>query len=1020
MTGRLKIFFGMVAGVGKTYTMLREARALLERGEDLAIGWVEPHGRSETDALLEGIERLPPRLVTYRGVQFSEMDLDAVIVRSPSLVLVDELAHSNAPGMRHEKRWEDVIELLDHGISVWTTINIQHLESWADSVELFTLVPVRERVPDSVFDRADEIQMVDIPPDELIQRLQEGKIYTGPASRDAVRNFFTKGNLGMLREIALRHASQLASQQLLETLRGEPPRGPSSTGQRILVAVSPSPNSQSLLRWARRLAYSIKAEWDCVYIESGIELSESDKTKLAENFTLARNLGAQVTRIPSADIAAGIIQFAESRMSSIIVVGKSGIPARRRLFSRPTLTERLLKESGSLPVFVVQERPTKEVLRKRAAKKIKASPAWQYAIAILTIAAVTAMNLLLAGYAGYWAASVTFLAAIILLALSLDRRPVLLAALLSALTWDYLFIPPRFTFLISKPEDILMLGLYFLVAATSGFMTSRLRTNERMLLLREERMGLIGKLSSELAGTMDLSAIIAKSVSSLERTFDAQAIVILEDPEGGLKEEPENGWTALDEKTLSAAEYCLTSGQSTGRYTSTLPVIQWHFMPMETPQGHEGRHRAQAWGRKGLGRRPRGPPQHHDPHDLPGRRAGTPLPEEYGQRPRPRVRAPGQAPSGFGLPRTQDPPDGHPGRGLRPPGQGDVPGCGYQDRPPRGDHGRGRQAGRHRGKPPLHEQARDRHHPPLPHRGRSPGPHRRRPGDGQGRARGPRDHGRIPRRGGSSAILRHRPDRTGPREPPAELGPLRRGGGENPGGHRGPDRCGRLFGSRQRPGSPPGRPGPPLRQVLPGRAGHPRRHGPRPGHLQGHRRRPRRLDLGEEPPRGRSGRGVHASRIPDCARVRGRSPMKRVLVIDDEAQIRRLLRISLERASLRRTRMDLREPVVDCGDLQVDLDARRVSLGDREVRLTPTEYAILSYLAKNRGKIVTQSQLLRELWGPLAAEEQGSLRVHISMLRKKLEKDTARPEYLKTEPGIGYRLCGPSRETEEGRGGDGP
>ncbi|HWP69188.1 MAG TPA: DEAD/DEAH box helicase family protein, partial [Rectinemataceae bacterium] len=269
--GKLKIFFGMAAGVGKTYTMLKEARSLLDHREDLVIGWVESHGRAETDALLAGIEIVPPCFVTYRGVRFPEMDLDAVIKRSPSLVLVDELAHSNTPGMRHEKRWEDVLELLDSGISVWTTVNIQHLESWADSVELFTLVPVRERVPDSIFDRADEIQMIDIPPEELIHRLDEGKIYTGPASQDAVRNFFTKGNLGMLREIALRHASQMASQQLYETLRSEAPRGPSAAGQRILVAMSPSPNSQSLIRWARRLAYSIKMEWDCVYIENGVE-----------------------------------------------------------------------------------------------------------------------------------------------------------------------------------------------------------------------------------------------------------------------------------------------------------------------------------------------------------------------------------------------------------------------------------------------------------------------------------------------------------------------------------------------------------------------------------------------------------------------------------------------------------------------------------------------------------------------------------------------------------------------------
>ena len=586
--GKLKIFFGMAAGVGKTYTMLKEARSLLEHHENLVIGWVESHGRAETDALLEGMEIVPPCLVTYRGVRFPEMDLDAVIKRSPSLVLVDELAHSNTPGMRHEKRWEDVLELLDSGISVWTTVNIQHLESWADSVELFTLVPIRERVPDSIFDRADEIQMIDIPPEELIHRLEEGKIYTGPASQDAVRNFFTKGNLGMLREIALRHASQMASQQLYETLRSEASRGPSAAGQRILVAVSPSPNSQSLIRWARRLAYSIKMEWDCVYIENGVELTEADKDKLAKNFALARNLGAKVTSIPNTDVVAGVIGFAESNMSSIIVVGKSGIPEQRRLFSHRSITERLIKESGNVPVFVVQERPIKEVFRKRVAKKLQASPKWQFAAATLVIVAVTGLNLLLTSYVGYWAASVTFLSAIILLALTLERGPMLLAAFLSALLWDYLFIPPRFTFYISRPEDILMLGLYFLVAATSGLMTGRLRGNERMLLIREKRMSLLGELASELAGTMDLKAIIDCGIASLTKAFEAEVLVLLENGEGDLKREPETGLTPLDEKTLSAAEVCFTSGRSSGRYTSTLPVIDWHFVPMETPKGTKG------------------------------------------------------------------------------------------------------------------------------------------------------------------------------------------------------------------------------------------------------------------------------------------------------------------------------------------------------------------------------------------------------------------------------------------------
>jgi two-component system sensor histidine kinase KdpD len=275
-------------------------------------------------------------------------------------------------------------------------------------------------------------------------------------------------------------------------------------------------------------------------------------------------------------------------MSSIIIVGKSGIPERRRLFSRRTITERLIKESGNIPVFVVQEAPVKEVVRKKITRKLQTGQKWQFAAAALAIALVTFLNLFLVRFIGYWAASITFLAAIVLLALTLERGPMLLAAFLSAVLWDFLFIPPRFTFGISRPEDILMLGLYFLVAATSGLMAGRLKANERMLLVREKRMSLLGDLASELAGTVGLGAIVGCGVASLEKAFEGEPLVLLEDGEGELKPASDLGSSLLDEKTLSAAKFCFTSGRSTGKFTSTLPVIEWHFVPMETPKGIKG------------------------------------------------------------------------------------------------------------------------------------------------------------------------------------------------------------------------------------------------------------------------------------------------------------------------------------------------------------------------------------------------------------------------------------------------
>jgi two-component system sensor histidine kinase KdpD len=584
---RLKIFFGMSAGVGKTYAMLKEAHILIGRGSDLVIGWVEAHGRRETDLLLEGIPRILPREFEYRGIALEEMDLDAVLARKPGIVLVDELAHTNAPGSRHPKRYQDVLELLDAGISVYTTVNIQHLESMSDSVELLTFVPIRERVPDSVFDRADEVQMVDIPPGELIKRLEEGKVYTGDASREAVRNFFTMQNLAVLREIALRQASQLASHKLLDIMRDGSAQRPAAAAQRILVAVSSSPNSESLIRWARRLAYSLKSEAYCVNVESGVELGEADKSRLQKNLDLARSLGVRVETVQSADVVSGVVSYAREHGISIIIVGKSGLSVRR-LFGRRGLTDRIIRESGDIAVFAVQESDPHDLVLRRVSKRLSSSPLWQYAAALLAVAAVTGLNTVISGYMGYWVASIPYLALISLLALQLERRPVFFAGLLSALAWDFFFIPPRFTLSVNKPEDYLTLALYFLLSITAGWATSRLKANENMLVARERKMSLLRDLASGLAGKSGLEAILGEGAAFMGVAFGAEAITLLAAGEGGLKLRQGPAGFAPDDKEESAASYCFRSGQATGRYTATLPVVAWHFVPLETPNGTIG------------------------------------------------------------------------------------------------------------------------------------------------------------------------------------------------------------------------------------------------------------------------------------------------------------------------------------------------------------------------------------------------------------------------------------------------
>jgi two-component system, OmpR family, sensor histidine kinase KdpD len=587
---RLKIFFGMSAGVGKTYTMLKEARMLLERGEDVVIGWLESHGRKETDVLAEGMPVIARKTIEYRGISIQDMDIDAILERKPAIVLVDELAHTNAPGLTHPKRYQDVFDLVENGIDVYTTVNIQHIESITDVVEELTGARIRERVPDSVFDAADEIQLVDIPPEELLERLAEGKVYIGDKSQDAVSNFFKKENLAVLRELALKHATQIASHQLANILRGEVSSLSASDSQHILVAVSASPNSEYIIRWARRFTYTLKARWTAVHVETGAELSETDKEHLTRNITLARNLGATFMSLPGDDPVRAIIDYANQNSVASIIVGKSGAAAKRIFRGRSTLSERLGRESGKITIIAVQEKPVQEAVGKRIGKKINQSPAWQYGIVLAAVAAVTIINLFITRFTGYLSASILYLAAIILLSMVLDRLPIFITAFLFALSWDFLFIPPKYTFAISKIEDILMLLLYFLFALTSGWMTNRLKTNERMLIVREQRMSLLNELASVLETSGNPEDALRSGMEYITRAFREEAIAFLKKEDGsGLEEEPVNPDGFIrNEKEISAAHYCFKSGEATGRFTNTLPLADYHYVPMAAPGGSIG------------------------------------------------------------------------------------------------------------------------------------------------------------------------------------------------------------------------------------------------------------------------------------------------------------------------------------------------------------------------------------------------------------------------------------------------
>src|SRR6266487_3243913 len=439
--GRLKVFLGMCPGVGKTYAMLEAARREQAAGRDVVIGYVETHGRKETDALAEGLPKIPRRSVEYRGVTLPEMDLDALLARRPQLALVDELAHTNAPGSRHPKRYQDVLELLDAGIDVFTTLNVQHVGSRAEIVREITGATIHETVPDSLLDRT-EIELVDLPPGELLKRLAEGKVYLPDRAQTAATNFFREGNLIALRELALRLAAEHVSQDVRDYLVTRHIAGPWKTGQRLLVAISPSPLSESMARWTRRLADNLQAPWLAVYVDNGRPLSQEEQTRLQKNLTLARKLGAEVITTTDQDIVPALLRVARQHNVTQIVVGK---PAGFRvldLFRGGSMLSRLIRDSGNIDVHCVRAGAEEIVSRPARLERFTSSSPRQYLSAVLAVALTTGFNLILNQWTGYYVVSLVYLLLVVTLGLFVGRGPNLVAAALSALLWNFLFVPP--------------------------------------------------------------------------------------------------------------------------------------------------------------------------------------------------------------------------------------------------------------------------------------------------------------------------------------------------------------------------------------------------------------------------------------------------------------------------------------------------------------------------------------------------------------------------------------------------
>ncbi len=578
--GRLKIFLGAAPGVGKTYEMLSEGAARRRSGTDVVIGVVETHGRAETEALTSGLEILPRRAIDYEGRTLTEMDLDALIERRPALALVDELAHANAPGSRHPKRYQDVEELLDAGIDVYSTINIQHVESLNDVVASFTRVRVRETVPDSILEQA-EIEVVDIPPDELIERLKEGKVYLPQEASRALSHFFSKSNLSALRELALRRAAQAVDAQMLDHLRANALGGTWAGGERILVAVSELPGAEELVRAAKRIADAAHASWTAVHVETPRSrmLAEPELRRVATTLNLASRLGAAVASVPASTVVDGLKGFAKDARATQLVVGKS---ARSRWFElrHGSVVDRLIRETPGVAVHVLPIAETAASAPRRASRRGAWGTRAGYFWTSLMVAAVTALGSTLLHILDLGNVALLYLLPVMAAASLFGLRTGLYAGLLSSLGYNYFFLPPTGTLTVSNPENIISIFVLLGVAVVTSQLTARVRAQADLATASARANAALAGYLRQLTVLNDRTEVARAACREIAELLEVR-VALIERTDTGLSvqaaSEPD---TRLETMELAAAQWVWDTAQPAGRGTGTLTASDWQFQPL--------------------------------------------------------------------------------------------------------------------------------------------------------------------------------------------------------------------------------------------------------------------------------------------------------------------------------------------------------------------------------------------------------------------------------------------------------
>lgn len=587
--GRLKIYLGAAPGVGKTHTMLQDAIEKHEQGLDVVVGVAETHGRVEIESLLTKLDILPRLTVDYRGHRLLEFDLDAVLKRNPGLVLIDEMAHTNAPGLRHSKRWQDIKEILDRGIDVYTTLNVQHIESLNDVVYQIIHLRIKETVPDSMLEMADTIELVDLPPEDLLKRLYEGKVYFPAQAGLAAENYFRKGNLIALRELALRFTAEVVNAQVLLYRQGQHIKHIWPTKDKMLVCVGSQTESAKLIRKTRRIANSLQAEWVAIHVDTPqLRVSEEQRSNAIQNLRLAEQLGAETRILTGFDIVKEIMNFAREQNITMIVTYKK-IRSRWKAFFSRSLTDELVRQSAEIDVYVI----TGELETTRALMPSRVKPfiPWHhYAISIGIVAFATVINFFVLPYSQSSNIVMVYLLGVTIVALFGHMGPSILASVLSVLAYSYLFVPPYFNFNlgVSNIEYFFTLGVMLLVSQVISHLTILTRRQAEAARLAEKHTASLHTLSRRLASSRGVDKLLEIGVHYVSDVFDSEVLALVAEDSHLITRVGSGGMQKLSDKEQGVAQWVYDLGQIAGLGTDTLPFSDAIYLPLLTSQGSIG------------------------------------------------------------------------------------------------------------------------------------------------------------------------------------------------------------------------------------------------------------------------------------------------------------------------------------------------------------------------------------------------------------------------------------------------